>query len=103
MQIRFVRPADAAEIVAVTSPIDTLSLATAESFRSLLERSAPETTERLVVELDGRLVAWCPSGAHDDGRGWFWIGVDPASRRRGIGSALRPARAAPARARRTRP
>jgi len=87
-RLRLVRPADAAEIVALTSSIDTVSLATPASFRSLLERPASPATERLVVEFDRRLVAWCPSGAHDDGQGWFWIGVDPACRGRGIGSML---------------
>ena len=41
-----------------------------------------------MAAVDGLLVGWCPSGTHDDGRGWFWIGVDSACRRRGIGSAF---------------
>src|SRR5690349_10073395 len=68
--------------------IDTTSLQTAETFRAMLERGAPEGTERLVAEVDGTIVAWAPSGVHGDGSGWLWIGVDPAHRRHGIGGAL---------------
>lgn len=88
MTVRTVTPDDAPAVVAVTSPIDTTSLATPSSFRALLERPAAAATERLVAELDGELAAWCPSGMYDDGRGWFWIGVSPTHRRHGIGTAL---------------
>ena len=81
-------PEDAAEVVRMANRIDTTSLQTAQSFRALLERGAPEGTERLVAEVDGAIVAWAPSGVHDDGSGWLWIGVEAAHRRRGIGSAL---------------
>ena len=82
-------PEDAAEIVRMANRIDTTSLQTAQTFRALLERGAPDGTERLVAEADGgAIVAWAPSGMHADGSGWFWIGVDAAHRRRGIGTAL---------------
>jgi GNAT superfamily N-acetyltransferase len=88
LTIRTVRLEDAAPVVAFTGVIDTTSFATAASFRALLERGAPEGTERLVAEVDGVVVAWAPSGMHADGSGWLWIGVDAAYRRRGIGAAL---------------
>ena len=88
LTIRTVRLEDAAAVVAVTGVIDTTSFATAASFRALLEGGAPETTERLVAEVDGDVVAWAPSGMHADGSGWLWVGVDAAYRRRGIGTAL---------------
>src|SRR5690242_6093586 len=68
--------------------IDTTSLQTAQTFRAMIERGAPEGTERLVAEVDGAIVAWAPSGVHADGSGWLWIGVDEAHRHRGIGAAL---------------
>ena len=88
MEIRIVSPEDAAEIVRMTNRIDTTSLQTAQTFRGLLERGAPAGTERLVAVVDGSIAAWAPSGVHADGSGWFWIGVDVAHRRRGIGTAL---------------
>jgi GNAT superfamily N-acetyltransferase len=88
MTIRTVVPDDAAAVVAVSAPIEPTTFATARSFRALIERGAPEGTERLVAEVDGAIVAWAPSGVRGDGSGWFWVGVDAAHRRRGIGSAL---------------
>lgn len=88
MEIRIVTPEDATEIVTMANRIDTTSLQTPQTFRALIERGAPEKTERLVADVGGALVAWAPSGVHGDGSGWFWIGVDAAHRRRGIGSAL---------------
>jgi GNAT superfamily N-acetyltransferase len=79
---------DAPAIVALGREIDRDQLATDESFRALLERPADQTTERLVAELDGRIVAWAPSGGYESGDGWLWIGVDRSARRRGIGSEL---------------
>lgn len=81
-------PEDAVEIVRMANRIDTTSLQTAQTFRALVERGAPEGTERLVALIDGAIVAWAPSGVHGDGSGWFWIGVDAAHRGRGIGTAL---------------
>src|SRR5690349_13349314 len=88
MEIRIVTPEDAAEIVRMANRIDTTSLQTAQTFRALIERGAPDGTERLVAEADGAIVAWAPSGLHADGSGWLWIGVDAAHRRQGIGAAL---------------
>jgi GNAT superfamily N-acetyltransferase len=88
MSIRCASPEDAAAIVALTAPLSRTAIATPASFRALLEQPAPETTERLVAEREGRLVAWAPSGIHGDGSGWFWIGVEPSVRRRGVGAAL---------------
>jgi GNAT superfamily N-acetyltransferase len=88
MTIRRASLEDAPEIVSLTSPISLATVATAASFRRLLERPAPGTTERLVAVEDGAIVAWAPSGLHGDGSGWFWIGVDRGRRRRGTGSAL---------------
>jgi GNAT superfamily N-acetyltransferase len=86
-----IRPAvvsDAPAIVCLGREIDPDQLATDESFRALLERPAEPTTERLVAELDGRIVAWAPSGAYESGDGWLWIGVVPLHRRHGLGSLL---------------
>jgi ribosomal protein S18 acetylase RimI-like enzyme len=88
VEIRIVTPEDAAQVVRMANRIDTTSLQTAETFRGLIARGAPEGTERLVAEADGAIVAWAPSGVHADGSGWLWIGVDAAYRRRGIGTAL---------------
>ena len=81
-------PKDASQVVRVANRIDTTSLQTARTFRALLEGGPAEGTERLVAVVDGAIVAWAPSGIHDDGSGWLWIGVDAAHRRRGIGTAL---------------
>jgi GNAT superfamily N-acetyltransferase len=54
----------------------------------LIELSGHPKTERLVAEEGGRIVAWAPSGMYASGQGWFWIGVDAATRRRGIGGRL---------------
>jgi L-amino acid N-acyltransferase YncA len=91
-----IRPAvvaDAAAIVGLGREIDRDQLATADSFRALLERPAESTTERLVAELDGRIIAWAPSGAYESRDGWLWIGVERSARRSGLGSA--PARVTP--------
>jgi GNAT superfamily N-acetyltransferase len=60
--------------------------------RALRDAEAPATTERLVCDRGGRIVAWAPSGRYDSGDGWFWgwfwVGVQPESRRRGLGSAI---------------
>ncbi len=79
---------DAAAVVKMANLIDTTSLATARSFRALIERGTPAGTERLVAERDGAIVAWAPSGVHGDGSGWLWIGVEAAHRGDGIGTAL---------------
>jgi GNAT superfamily N-acetyltransferase len=86
--IRIATPDDASAIVALSNPIDETSFATPRSFRALLERGSPPGTERLVAELDDEIVAWAPSGLFGDGAGWFWIGVAPAFRGCGIGTAL---------------
>jgi len=86
-----IRPAvvlDASAIVALGREIDRDQLATDESFRALLERPAEPMTERLVAELDGRIVAWAPSGAYESAHGWLWIGVERLHRRRGLGGRL---------------
>jgi len=88
VDIRRATPADAAAIVELGRAIDRDQIATTASFRALLSRPAPPTTERLVAEVDGRIVAWAPSGVYDSGAGWCWAGVDASSRRRGIGAEL---------------
>lgn len=88
MAIRPVSLEDAAAVVELTTPLDPTVFATAESFRALLAKGAPEGTERLVADEDGKVVAWAPSGMYGDGTGWFGITVDPAYRRRGIGGSL---------------
>jgi len=55
---------------------------------ALLKGEAPATTERLVGESNGRVVAWAPSGIYESGTAWFWIGVRPQFRGRGIGGAV---------------
>jgi hypothetical protein len=42
VEIRIVSPEDAAEIVRMANRIDATSLQTAQSFRALIERGAPE-------------------------------------------------------------
>src|SRR5262249_22813808 len=79
---------DASAIVGLGREIDADQLATDDSFRALLGRPAEPTTERLVAELDGRIVAWAPSGAYESGDGWLWIGVERSVRRHGIGGRL---------------
>lgn len=86
--VRRARVADAATIVEVGRSVDTYSLATPSTMQALLEADAPATTQRLVAEADGRIVAWAPSGLYESGSGWFWIGVLPERRRRGIGGAI---------------
>lgn len=88
MTIRTAVPDDAAAILAVTDPIELTAFATPQSFRSMLERETSPSTERLLAELDGTVVAWAPSGIHGDGSAWFWIGVGGAHRGRGIGREL---------------
>src|SRR5262245_39694839 len=88
VSVRPVRVADAAGIVALGRLVDENQLASAEAFRALLEAGAPPTTERLVAESDGRIVAWAPSGLYASGTGWFWIGVRPEHRGRGLGGTL---------------
>lgn len=86
--IRIAVISDAPAVVRLGREIDPDQLSTDESFRTLLERPTEPTTERLVAELDGRIVAWAPSGAYESGDGWFWIGVEPSHRRRGLGGRL---------------
>src|SRR5262249_45677212 len=62
-------------------------LSTPETFRALLEAGAPPTTERLVAESAGRIVAWAPSGLYGSGSAWFWLGVHPEHRGHGVGGA----------------
>jgi GNAT superfamily N-acetyltransferase len=86
--IRTAHVSDAAAIVALGRAIDRDQLASEESLTELLALPPSETTERLVAEADGRVVAWAPSGLYASGDGWFWIGVDAAARGRGIGSRI---------------
>jgi GNAT superfamily N-acetyltransferase len=86
-----IRPAvvsDASAIVGLGREIDPDQLATDDSFRALLERPGKPTTERLVAELDGGIVAWAPSGAYESGDGWLWIGVERSARGQGVGNLL---------------
>jgi len=87
--VRRVRAADAAEVVSLGRSIDPSTLQTPDSLRALLGRGAqPTTTERLVADSGGRVVAWAPSGLYESGCGWFWIGVQPDARGLGIGTAV---------------
>lgn len=86
--IRPVHVEDAGAIVALGREIDRDQLATEASFRTLLGQPADPSTERLVAEHEGRVVAWAPSGRYASGHGWFWIGVDASLRRQGIGERL---------------
>ncbi len=86
--IRRARVADASSIVRLGREIDRDQLATDASLRMLLEREPEPTTERLVAELEGRVVAWAPSGIYSSGDGWFWIGVERPQRKRGLGARL---------------
>ena len=88
MHLRPVRVADAEEIVALGRLVDPDQLSNPDSFRALLAADTPQTTERLVAESGGRIVAWAPSGVYESGRGWFWIGVLPDARGRGVGGAV---------------
>src|SRR5262245_29027868 len=86
--IRRVEPSAAASIVALGREIDRDTLATAASFRLLLEREPPPGVERLVAGRGGRIVAWGPSGVYASGDGWFWIGVERGQRGQGLGARL---------------
>lgn len=86
--IRVAAVSDAPEIVRLGRQIDRDQLATAASFRALLERETPPTTERLVGEAAGAIVAWAPSGLYASGVGWFWVGVEESHRRHGLGGRL---------------
>lgn len=88
VQVRQVRPADAAGIAELGRLVDPNVLTTPKTMRALLTTEAPRSTERLVGERMGRLVAWAPSGLYQSGAGWFWIGVQPLVRRQGVGSAV---------------
>src|SRR5262249_16353119 len=88
VSVRPVRVADAEGIVALGRLVDANQIASPETFRALLEAGAPPTTERLVAEGGGRIVAWAPSGLYASGTGWFWIGVHPEQRGLGIGGTL---------------
>jgi GNAT superfamily N-acetyltransferase len=86
-----VRPAlvgDAEAIVEVGRLVDPTVLSTPGMLRTLLEREAPATTERLVAESDSRVVAWSSSGLYQSGSAWFSISVHPEFRDRGIGTAI---------------
>ena len=86
--IRPAAVADAAGIVALGREIDRDQLATDASFRELLQRGSDGTTERLVGESAGVIVAWAPSGVYASGTGWCWVGVKRSERRRGLGGRL---------------
>ena len=86
--VRAAMPADAPGIVSLGRQVDRDQLASEAALQALLERPTEPTTERLVAELDGRIVAWAPSGIYGSRDGWLWIGVAHAERRRGIGSGL---------------
>ncbi len=88
LDIRVAAVSDAAEIVRLGRQIDRDQLATAASFQALLERTSAPTTERLVGEDAGEIVAWAPSGLYASGVGWFWIGVEQSHRGRGLGGRL---------------
>lgn len=86
--IREVAVSDAPAVVRLGRAINRNVVSNEESFRRLLQQKPASTTKRLVAELDGRLVAWAPSGMYDSGIGWFWTGVERSRRRKGIGSLL---------------
>lgn len=86
--VRRVRVADAVELVELGRVLDPNVLATAVTMRALLEAEAPPTTERLVAESGGSVIAWAPSGLYESRTGWFWVGIQPEFRGRGIGGAI---------------
>jgi GNAT superfamily N-acetyltransferase len=86
--VRRARVEDAAAIVRLGRKVDPNLLTTEEMFRRLLTEQSRPTTERLVAEVDGTVVAWSPSGLYESGIGWLGILVLPAYRRRGIGSRI---------------
>jgi GNAT superfamily N-acetyltransferase len=88
IETRRARVTDAAAIVELGRVVDPNQLSTPETVRTLLERETPPATERLVVERGGEVVCWAPSGMYESGVGWFWIGVLPEHRRRGIGGSM---------------
>lgn len=83
-----VRVDDADGIVELGRIVNPSVLSTPASMKALLEAESVPTTERLVGESEGRVVAWAPSGIYESGVGWFWIGVQPEVRGRGIGAAI---------------
>jgi len=89
--VEIVRPArveDAAAIARLGREVDPHLLTTEEMFRRLLTEKSRPTTERLVAEVDGTVVAWTPSGLYESGIGWLGILVLPAHRGRGIGGRI---------------
>ena len=88
VSVRHALVSDAEQIVVLGRALDRDQIATASSFRSLLERPAHPLTERLVAETTAGLIAWAPSGVYASGAGWFWIGVQHGHRRRGLGTRL---------------
>lgn len=80
--------ADGIGIVELGRIVDSNVLTTPATMQALLEAEAAPTTERLVGERRGRIVAWAPSGLYESGTGWFWIGVHLDARRRGIARAI---------------
>jgi GNAT superfamily N-acetyltransferase len=93
MQIREARETDAAAIVRLTAEANPNMVVTPESWRHR-RRTAPARARalQLVAEVGGEVVARAQAGlnAHTTAPGAAYGGVivDPAHRRRGIGSAL---------------
>jgi hypothetical protein len=67
--LRVVRVEDAPEIVQLGRIVDSNVLSTPATMRALLEADTPPSTERLVGERDGCVVAWAPSGLYESGTG----------------------------------
>jgi GNAT superfamily N-acetyltransferase len=86
--VREVAVSDAPAVVRLGRAVSRNVVANDASFRRLLQQRPAATTKRLVAELDGRLVAWAPSGRYGSGVGWFWTGVEKSERRKGIGGLL---------------
>src|SRR5262249_33967347 len=86
--VRRVRVGDATGIAELGRIVDPNVLSTPQTVRELLEAVTPPTTERLVGDSSGRVLAWAPSGLYRSATGWVWIGGRPESRGRGIGGAI---------------
>jgi GNAT superfamily N-acetyltransferase len=74
-----IRPAhedDLERAAALVTLLDPIAIVSAGSLRH-------RVPDAFVAEVDGEIVGWAPSGT-----GWFFVGVHPEHRRRGLGAQL---------------
>jgi GNAT superfamily N-acetyltransferase len=74
--IRPAREDDLEQAAALVNLLDPTAIVSAASLRH-------RVPDAFVAEVDGEVVGWAPSA-----RGWFFVGVHPAHRRKGLGGGL---------------